>query len=230
MMKYRKKPIVIEAIKYERDHIGRMQDFCDRLRYNPHDNEYYVDTLEGCMKVADGDFLIKGVNGEFYPCKADIFHKTYEFAAEDNRLQDVPDMIAFSETDPEGKREMIAVAINGDDLKLNYSRQCLLAMIKWQKELLAEAYDAFECSQLSQADKDVDLMRYIGLKDNYGTEICEGDIVEHFDGEYFFTGVVTYSPFGWHVKSKYDNISFEHFADESEGVANCRVIRSYVED
>lgn len=78
MMKYRKKPIVIEAIKYERDHIGRMQDFCDRLRYNPHDNEYYVDTLEGCMKVADGDFIIKGVNGEFYPCKADIFHKTYE--------------------------------------------------------------------------------------------------------------------------------------------------------
>ena len=81
-MKYRKKPIVIEAIKYERDHIGRMQDFCDRLRYNPHDNEYYVDTLEGCMKVADGDFIIKGVNGEFYPCKADIFKKTYDQVTE----------------------------------------------------------------------------------------------------------------------------------------------------
>lgn len=78
--------------------------------------------------------------------------------------------------------------------------------------------------------EDVDLMRYIGLKDNGGNDIYENDIVEHFDGEYFFTGVVTYSPFGWYVKSKYNNISFEHFADKSEGVANCRVVGSYVED
>lgn len=62
------------------------------------------------------------------------------------------------------------------------------------------------------------------LKDNYGTEIYEDDIVEHFDGEYYFTGVVTYSPFGWYVKTKDDNISFEHFADEISGTANCKVI------
>lgn len=77
--------------------------------------------------------------------------------------------------------------------------------------------------------KDIDLMRYIGLKDNYGTEIYEYDIVEHFDGEYYFTGVVTYSPFGWYVKSKYDNISFEHFADESSETANCKVIGNIYE-
>lgn len=72
--------------------------------------------------------------------------------------------------------------------------------------------------------KDVDLMRYIDLKDNYGTEIFEDDIVEHFDGEYYFTGVVTYSPFGWYVKSKHDNIAFEHFADEINGIADCKVV------
>lgn len=77
-MKYRKKPVEIEAIKYEKKHIARALDFCNKLRYNPHDNEYYVDTLEGCMKVTEGDFIIKGVNGEFYPCKPDIFEKTYE--------------------------------------------------------------------------------------------------------------------------------------------------------
>ena len=77
-MKYRKKPVEIEAIKYEKKHIDRALDFCNKLRYNPHDNEYYVDTLEGCMKVTEGDFIIKGVNGEFYPCKPDIFEKTYE--------------------------------------------------------------------------------------------------------------------------------------------------------
>ena len=37
-----------------------------------------IDTLEGFMQVSKGDYIIKGVNGEFYPCKPDIFHKTYE--------------------------------------------------------------------------------------------------------------------------------------------------------
>lgn len=78
MAKYRKKPVVIDAIKYDKQHIGRLLNFCGVLEYNPHDNEYYVKTLEGCMKVSDGDYIIKGVNGEFYPCKADIFEKTYE--------------------------------------------------------------------------------------------------------------------------------------------------------
>lgn len=37
-----------------------------------------IDTLEGSLQVSKGDYIIKGVNGEFYPCKPDIFHKTYE--------------------------------------------------------------------------------------------------------------------------------------------------------
>lgn len=62
------------------------------------------------------------------------------------------DIIAFEKAGPEGKQKMIADAISETDRKLYYSRQCLLAMIKWQKEQLAEAYDAFVCDQLSQAD------------------------------------------------------------------------------
>jgi hypothetical protein len=38
----------------------------------------YIHTLEGVMKANMGDFIIKGINGEFYPCKSDIFEKTYE--------------------------------------------------------------------------------------------------------------------------------------------------------
>lgn len=72
--------------------------------------------------------------------------------------------------------------------------------------------------------ENVVIMMCTNLKDNEDIEIYEGDIVEHKDGEYSFTGVVTYSPFGWFVKTEDDNISFEHFADESEGVANCTVI------
>lgn len=59
-MKYRKKPVIIEAIQFE-------------------DNPYLkIETLEGIMKASVGDYIIKGVNGEFYPCKPDIFEKTYE--------------------------------------------------------------------------------------------------------------------------------------------------------
>lgn len=80
-MNYKKKPVVIEAIKYEKEHIGRALDFCnnnENIQYNPEDNEYYIHTLEGNMKVSEGDYIIKGINGEFYPCKPDIFEKTYE--------------------------------------------------------------------------------------------------------------------------------------------------------
>lgn len=78
--------------------------------------------------------------------------------------------------------------------------------------------------------KNVVIMMCTNLKDNEGTDIYEGDIVDYKDGEYSFTGVVTYSPFGWFVKTEDDNVSFEHFADESKGVANCTVVGSYVEE
>lgn len=78
--------------------------------------------------------------------------------------------------------------------------------------------------------KNVVIMRYTNLKDTEGTEIYEGNVVEHKDGEYSFTGVVTHSPFGWFVKTEDDNISFEHFSDESKGVSNCKVIGNYIED
>lgn len=63
-MKYRKKPVIIEAIQFE-------------------DNPYIkIETLEGTMKASVRDYIIKGVNGEFYPCKPDIFEKTYEEVTE----------------------------------------------------------------------------------------------------------------------------------------------------
>lgn len=73
-----KTQVTVEAIKYDKEHIGKALSFCGVLDYNPHDNEYYVKTLEGHMKVSDGDYIIKGVQGEYYPCKPDIFEQTYE--------------------------------------------------------------------------------------------------------------------------------------------------------
>ena len=94
-MKYRKKPVVIEAFRYDGDLKGS-----DGKYYVPEwaikafDNgvmyfksplspmlppcELYIKTLEGTHHVSCGDYIIQGVNGELYPCKPDIFEKTYE--------------------------------------------------------------------------------------------------------------------------------------------------------
>lgn len=78
-MKYRKKPVVIEAVQYKREeNMHECFSFCKDMEYNPKDNEYYIKTLEGNMRLTKGDFIIKGVQGEFYPCKPEIFDKTHE--------------------------------------------------------------------------------------------------------------------------------------------------------
>lgn len=88
-MKYRKKPVIIEAIQFEdnSDRIIEIHEFMGgdtiRVNYEDKDNPYLkIETLEGIMKASVGDYIIKGVNGEFYPCKPDIFEKTYEKVAE----------------------------------------------------------------------------------------------------------------------------------------------------
>lgn len=63
--------------------IGGIHEFMGgdtiRVNYEDKDNPYLkIETLEGIMKASVGDYIIKGVNGEFYPCKPDIFEKTYE--------------------------------------------------------------------------------------------------------------------------------------------------------
>lgn len=79
MTKYRKKPIVIDALKYDNTKAGvdAMDEFLggtSQIR----NSFLMIETLEGTMYANVGDWIIKGVNGEFYPCKPDIFEKSYE--------------------------------------------------------------------------------------------------------------------------------------------------------
>ena len=82
--KYRKKPVIIEAIQWNGENIDECLDFMREGEDTAFEGVYYSDikidikTLEGTMTADIGDFIIKGVNGEFYPCKPDIFEKTYE--------------------------------------------------------------------------------------------------------------------------------------------------------
>lgn len=85
MAKYKKKPVVVDAIKFTRDKFEEVSKFTEGKAFKFRterciNGKSYCDlkTLEGVMTATEGDYIIKGVNGEFYPCKPDIFEKTYE--------------------------------------------------------------------------------------------------------------------------------------------------------
>lgn len=84
-MKYRKKPVVIEARQFTPQNILDLRDWIASgghgvyVGWNAQVGDYIeIDTLEGTMRAEVGDWIIKGVKGEFYPCKPDIFEQTYE--------------------------------------------------------------------------------------------------------------------------------------------------------
>lgn len=85
-MKYRKKPVVIEAVKWCLTNLDEILLFVPEnlriFKQNEGLEGLYIKTLEGLMHVSKGDYIIRGVNGEYYPCKPDIFEKTYEKVAE----------------------------------------------------------------------------------------------------------------------------------------------------
>lgn len=93
MQKYRKKPVEIDAIQL---HMSNMEPLIEQMRRDGYEVESFsqppmraisglkIKTLEGTMQANFGDWIIKGVQGEYYPCKPDIFEKTYDLVSKDN--------------------------------------------------------------------------------------------------------------------------------------------------
>lgn len=82
-MKFRKKPVVIDAEQWNGNwdsikHLFPIENAISPTDVDYDNNNVMIHTLEGDMKAELGDWIIKGVNGECYPCKPDIFEKTYE--------------------------------------------------------------------------------------------------------------------------------------------------------
>jgi len=80
MPKFRKKPVVIEAEQFDGNNYATVGRFIVGVAFECHsrEQEIHICTLEGTMKASVGDWIIKGVKGEFYPCKPEIFEATYE--------------------------------------------------------------------------------------------------------------------------------------------------------
>lgn len=74
--KFRKKPVVIEAIQWHGYNFSEVLALAQSASFL--DGILHINTLEGVMRANVGDWIIKGVKGELYPCKPDIFEATYE--------------------------------------------------------------------------------------------------------------------------------------------------------
>ena len=79
---YRKKPLIVEALQWTGFNLNEVMGFCPVIQAEKglldRFPELYIRTLEGEMHVSLNDFIIKGVRGEFYACKPDIFWETYD--------------------------------------------------------------------------------------------------------------------------------------------------------
>ncbi|MDT3386730.1 MAG: hypothetical protein LIR46_03050 [Bacteroidota bacterium] len=75
---YRKKPVIITAIQYTGGNLDDIMEFVDPEMISFEKNIVTIHTLEGGMIISVNDWVIRGVKGEFYPCKPDIFEATYE--------------------------------------------------------------------------------------------------------------------------------------------------------
>ena len=80
MQKFVKKPVVVEAVQYNGINITEIESFVGAklptLWLSVEDTQLVISTLEGDMKVTKGDYVIKGIKGEFYPCKPDVLKNT----------------------------------------------------------------------------------------------------------------------------------------------------------
>jgi len=82
--RYRKKPVEIEAVQFTYNDLHEVKEFIDKDYYGgieqPPDkpSQLIIETDEGNHHAIEGDWIIKGVNSEFYPCKPDVFEQTYE--------------------------------------------------------------------------------------------------------------------------------------------------------
>lgn len=84
IIKCRKKPVEVSAVQWNGANVDEIKEFVGaalELFYPTYDLNLVfpiIHTLEGDMNVSNGDYIIRGVDGEFYPCKEEIFNKTYE--------------------------------------------------------------------------------------------------------------------------------------------------------
>ena len=165
MAKYRKKPIVIEAVQYDDFHTGELNDFCGSSIFEPVGGSPFIRTLEGDMTISKGDWVIKGVKGEFYPIKSEIFFKTYDVVENAGRPQTFGEKAVGITFNPSGSDEVYEakmLAAKQIDLLEKVHNKVTddgKAMSSWVRNVLrTQAFNLLVSAQMA-------LVKYITWKD-----------------------------------------------------------------
>lgn len=146
MKNYRRKPVVIQAkeLIFSTDSQQDIIDWSEGLIKKGADGGLVIPTLEGNMRATTGDFIIKGIKGEFYPCKPDIFLSTYEDADID-AWTNIKDDLPPENTFVLGKsKEWIDEDFNEDGIRL-----CFLFDDAWNSTSWNNDQDAWDNERTS---------------------------------------------------------------------------------
>ena len=156
MQKFVKKPVVIEAIQYDGANITEIETFVrgklPTIMTSDLGAQLVISTLEGDMKVTKGDYVIKGINGEFYPCKPDIFKSTYNVIEDNNGILS------------EGEKR-VRTNFNVSSLKI----------VDETKQLMAKAINLLSTDQNSVASyyyDNLNTIQYRDLSGDYQREVA----------------------------------------------------------
>ena len=165
MKRYVKKSIVIEAVQYNGNNVQEILNFCGGTAVVGMLSEITIKTLEGPLHVSEGDFIIKGVNGEYYPCKPDVFEKTYDVVENAERPQTFGEKAVGITFNPSGSDEVYEakmLAAKQIDLLEKIHNKVTddgKAMSSWVRNVLrTQAFNLLVSAQMA-------LVKYITWKD-----------------------------------------------------------------
>ena len=150
MQKFVKKPVVIEAIQYNGINITEIESFVGAklptVWLSVEDTQLIIPTLEGDMKVSKGDYIIKGVKGEFYPCKPDVFKSTYNVVEDNNGI--------LSEGEKRVRTTFNVLSLETVDIAKQLMAEAINLLSRDQNDVASYYYDNINTTQYRELSAD----------------------------------------------------------------------------
>ena len=150
MQKFVKKPVVVEAIQYNGINITEVESFVGAklpsVWLSVEDTQLVIPTLEGDMKVSKGDYIIKGIKGEFYPCKPDVFKSTYNVVEDNNGI--------LSEGEKRVRTTFNISASKTVDIAKQLMAEAINLLSRDQNDVASYYYDSINTTQYRELSAD----------------------------------------------------------------------------
>ena len=150
MQKFVKKPVVVEAIQYNGINITEVESFLvsklPTVWTSVEDTQLIIPTLEGDMKASKGDYIIKGIKGEFYPCKPDVFKSTYNVVEDNNGI--------LSEGEKRVRTTFNVSALKSVDIAKQLMAEAINLLTTDQNDVASYYYDNLNTTQYRELSGD----------------------------------------------------------------------------